>query len=445
MSKSIRKVAAAAAVLLAISLLTACGSNEKSSGNGGNNTLPENNNTPRGEQQGRITNVTSPKFQLSDGFIVPIEKQTNAPDGWVGISTVAEFDKIRLNPSGKYILLNDIDLSVIEDYKYTNLSGGILDGNAHMVTATNTNVFYLENEAEIKNLSVVLAGKSLLGSFEDSQINNCWISGLVQADYRNVGTFSGSVSKSTIIKNCYNTAKLQFDSSFVNSCSPLLPITIGGLVGAVYATDSNIIENSYNAADILFDFNFEGEVIVGGIIGEAGDDSIITNCFNAGNIIVNSAKRSSVHGVCGGYYSSLKSTIEGCFNSGDLEANCEGGGTIHGLGKGNFTNCYNKGDLKGEFVIGLGWGNSYENCYVNGTFSGSDICAVDSKFLKHCYFLDKIENSTRDGRLLPDASIKKLTIEQMKDKSSFIGFDFNNVWEMGGTNYPYPVFKAMYS
>lgn len=50
---------------------------------------------------GKTTNVVCPSFALSDGFIVPVEQQTAAPDGYIPITSPEEFDKVVLNPRRK--------------------------------------------------------------------------------------------------------------------------------------------------------------------------------------------------------------------------------------------------------------------------------------------------------------------------------------------------------
>ena len=55
------------------------------------------------------------------------------PAGYIAISTAEEFSNIRNNPSGKYILANDIDfkrstLDIIENFT------GMLDGNGKTIS-----------------------------------------------------------------------------------------------------------------------------------------------------------------------------------------------------------------------------------------------------------------------------------------------------------------------
>jgi len=120
-------------------------SNNKGTGavnTGSPNTPPQNgNNNKPAAPSGRVVNVVSQDFKLSDGFIVPIERQTIVPDGFIGISTADEFDKIRLNSNGKYILMADIDLKSLSDYEPFDFTG-FFDGNGYKIQFA---AFYFTN------------------------------------------------------------------------------------------------------------------------------------------------------------------------------------------------------------------------------------------------------------------------------------------------------------
>lgn len=74
-------------------------------------------------------------------------QETSVPDGYTGIYNIADLDGIRNNPSGKYILMRDIDMT--EDTKkggdWDNGMGwtpieeftGVLDGNGYQIIGMN--------------------------------------------------------------------------------------------------------------------------------------------------------------------------------------------------------------------------------------------------------------------------------------------------------------------
>lgn len=77
-------------------------------------------------------------------------------------------------------------------------------------------------------------------------------------------------------------------------------------------------------------------------------------------------------------------------------------------------------------------------CYniAPGTAGIAEAC----KNLENCYYLENSPDATADGALF--ATVSKLTGDDMKSKGNFQGFDFDNVWKMGGKEYPYPVFRG---
>jgi len=171
------------ALLLILSLtlsFAACGTQGTKTGEGSKgsdeNSSGKTNNAEKSKKggtkpTGRVTNVTSPEFKLTDGFIVPVEKQTTVPEGWIGISTAEEFDKVRMNPIGKYILMNDLDLSSLKNYESTNLDeGGIFDGNACKISGFTTTLFHSVSGAMIKNLGVVCSVRGFLQGYKNQQL-----------------------------------------------------------------------------------------------------------------------------------------------------------------------------------------------------------------------------------------------------------------------------------
>ena len=125
----------------------------------------------------------------------------DVPAGYIPIRTAQELDNIRSNLSGKYILMNDIDLSGFENWVpigcAENPFEGILVGNNH----------------SINNLKIVISEDTpiyeigLFGCISDSVIagikmNSIYIKAL-NTDYIVfcVGGISATASKSTV-SNC---------------------------------------------------------------------------------------------------------------------------------------------------------------------------------------------------------------------------------------------------
>lgn len=357
--------------------------------------------------------------------------------------------------------MSDIDLSEITDYKTTELDGGILDGNGYKIVGISGNtagLLSLKNSAVAENLSAELNGGCLFAKVSDSQVFNCNTSGvastfIVQTDEYaspfslSIGcSLAYSVDNSTIT-SCYNTAKITDEIVLSH-----VPQYVGGLVNSIV---KSTIQNCYNEGAI--DMKSKSGLSIGGIVAASNDTSTIINCYNSGNItatMTDDSASACVFGISGEpsiYMQRSEScSIENSFNSGDLVAtvnnDAANANLVNGIGGRLITNCYNSGDLIGPNTFafnGMIANLTAKNCYSVGNIMGTVTSAISkSKDMENCYFLDNIQNATPDGALF--ATVKQLTVDQMKDKSSFAGFDFDTVWEMGGPDYPYPVFQAVY-
>lgn len=124
----------------------------------------------------------------------------------------------------------------------------------------------------------------------------------------------------------------------------------------------------------------------GGIAGYNRDDTI-SNCYNTGSVM---ASTSRVGGIVGYNFSGL---INNCYNIGSVPADSSDAGGI-----------------------------------VGGNYGA----------ISNCYYPDTISKGVGFG----EGTATKCTAEQMKKQITFIGFDFNTVWEIDSyRDYPYPQLK----
>ena len=139
---------------------------------------------------------------------------------------------------------------------------------------------------------------------------------------------------------------------------------IGGICGR---NEGGTIQNCYSAATVC------GDSYIGGICGRSRSNSIIENCYNAGNVYGNGR---SIGGICGYNFS----TIENCYNVGKVNGKFYVGGIVgESSGYDNtiwIKDCYNRGNVIGDTkdIGGIGGyiGSSLvENCYSQATVSGN--------------------------------------------------------------------------
>ena len=172
----------------------------------------------------------------------------------------------------------------------------------------------------------------------------------------------------------------------------------------------------------------------------------VTNCRNSGN-------------VCGKYAAGIVGKVEvtriyttlqvmNCFSEGTMDGSEYNAGilNVHYIEEGSIlvSDCYNAGGKVQAGIVGgpvlqrarEKFSEDAMNVLIEHCFNVAPADAGISTLCKdliECYYLDNSANATEDGALF--SSVQKLTADQMKKESSFTGFDFDTVWQMG-SQYP---------
>ena len=203
------------------------------------------------------------------------------PPNYTAIYTAEDLNNVRNNLSGKYILMNDIDLSSVNNWEPIGTSGtdtqfsGVFDGNGYVIknlTINKTDTSFvglfgatMNTGTEIKNLgleNVDIKGKEsvggLVGNNGNATITNCYVVGNVSGNT----TVGGLVGNNVIgtISNCFATGSVSGSND-----------TVGGLAG----NNVGKITNCYSSCDI------SGNNNVGGLVGY--NFSRINNCYTTSN------------------------------------------------------------------------------------------------------------------------------------------------------------------
>ena len=196
------------------------------------------------------------------------------------IATAADFDKLRQNPQGDFVLTADIDFAGVDFRPIPNFSGSI-DGQNHWVK----NLTYINNDANkigligvfsgsfIKNIgfmNIYLSGNAdvaIIGKTEGpAVIEQVVVSESYIEGRDHVASFVGNIDGNATIKNCLSNARIQTREYQAGG--------IGGVIN--YGTVENCLFcgtiNSYRKTNI------------GGIVSLLDSDnnpSIIRNCLAA--------------------------------------------------------------------------------------------------------------------------------------------------------------------
>ena len=254
-----------------------------------------------------VTNTEFNNLNLFEGepeemgdFIARVDRLTEdeaIAQGYTIITTADELQAMQDNLSGKYILMNNIDL---EGYDWTPVGTtanpflGEFNGNGYVISnlkiikpdENDLGVFGYTGTSSISNLglkNIEINGKDHCGSLVGhggGTVKNCYstnavisgrhiIGGLIGWDFTNSISFcysnsdvSGSGYVGALLGESYNNVDNCFAVGSVTS-----PWLAGGLIGRCYSK----ISNSYAAAKVSC--NNDG----GGLVGSAGQD--LGNCY----------------------------------------------------------------------------------------------------------------------------------------------------------------------
>lgn len=440
------------------------------------------------------------------------------PDEYIGIYTAEDLLKFNTQEfalDGKYILMNNIDLSSIkeftpighhEGFTYPKEFTGIFDGNYYTISNLN-----LKSSKELQG-DIGLFAEIEAGIVRNLNIKNAnVIIEEVPNSATDIGILSGLINNS-LIENC-NFSDIKFE---INGTEQLG--SIGTIAGQIEGHADYFNTQRYEGYEEK-DENSNPEVMVvrninvdvaltgnhvseftefGGAFGITSTDYGLR--IKAENIIVNLKSDNEYISTSGFVSLGVGIEIEKCGTTVDINSkNADNvAGFINSLQKSIIDQCYSKGNITAKEYIsgfvggtykgtmgmsGAGITNSYstvniiatsdskypcianfmrnnestlENIYASGTISHIDGKEIDKAFVydtisditKNAYHnineindIDNIIGIEAYREKYPNTLVG-LTEEEMKIKSSYIGFDFENIWAIDdGESTPYLKFE----
>ena len=337
---------------------------------------------------------TDTKVNLSNTIIPASDTYphlTEVPEGYIGIYTKEDLEKINDNMTGNYILMNDIDIpgggvdqnssnaiipnfATIGGFTATAFSG-ILDGNGYMVSNLFLNSdggLFFDVTGTIRNLNVhavVSSGNQgnygsiggIANLVNGGLIENCQFDGQVilqktyggsEPDRYAVGGIAGRV-QSGKIKNCANYGDVAISHNEGLSDGFTVPVYAGGIAGEDNGW-LDVLENSANYGNIIL--TDDCSAIIGGVLGRSGGADI-NACFNAGSLYVKqpeevTGKSVTIGGVIGEITDDVfgnVTTVANIYNTGywdiDSPADLCMGGVIGSMTKSTLSGAYNTGTI----------------------------------------------------------------------------------------------------
>lgn len=337
---------------------------------------------------------------------------------FIEICSVQDLLSIQNDLSGKYRLMNDIDMQGVtftEISEYTGGEGGsafygVLDGNGYTIENltinelnSNSSIGFIEfNDGIIKNLAfsniTILCNENKYSEYDigvfaghnSGQIINCY------CDKLNLQILDGSISHLNIgiISGCNN--------GLIKRCGAIGEISIsmdstnGGGVGGITGdnqTNGNI-EECYNATTIKID-----SCDFGGIAGN--NEGIIANCYNMGALI-----KTQDNGRRGGGISAY--TYE----------------------NGLIKNCYSIGKYIATYLDenSISWSDRFygiSNSYYGGVIIDSFYMDRSEKYVYH------------------NTSDERKSLIQLLDNNTYYNYDLVDVWEMATGKIPVLKYTSM--
>lgn len=309
---------------------------------------------------------------LSDAYPVLIDNP-EAEEPAIEVRTAVDLYNVRNIPEGKYIQMNDIDLSAYANWTPIGTGAaafsGTYNGNGYKISglniSTTTNyqaLFGYVVNASLKNITIEgasVSGKGyvgvLAGSATGSHITGCAVK---DSTVKASGSYAGGLCATLM-----GSSRLE-NSDVTNGTVTVTTNFSGGLIGI--ASESSI-KGCYSTNAV------SSGTYSGGITGDCNGTVSIQNCYSKGKISGNS------NGGIVGRRSGGTITIDGCYATGELTAS---GYAMVGNGLATCTDCYYT-DSTGTTNVGTNaamTATRVTNAVMMRTLPNSDYVLVENNY-----------------------------------------------------------------
>jgi hypothetical protein len=412
-------------------------------------------------------------------------------DGYTMINSVAEFERIRRDLSGKYKLYSDVDFSGYTSPTFTEENGwepiasdswftGELDGNGFSIKGLWSNrsiyhngLFARTDGATIRNLNIALADAGITGETAVGTVAGAATYGTIIENVSVSGAFvEGTYEVGGLVGLLQTESKIKNSSSSVEVTASMYDA--GGLAGRIFESS---IENGFASGDVHATHNAGGLVGLSEMLGVIKDGIAIGDVYAtnyAGGLVGGIGRFSSIaKGIATGDVSAeriagglvgvanIYSNINQSGAYGNVSVDFDiAGGLVGSASEAAISDSFAQGNVNGaNYVAGLiayfegtATDNSVENCYSAGIVTSSDssasgaFCAqADVTFLgTNFYDAAKagVSNAYSSGSPAGDASAfpQSRSTAQMMAQANYDGWDFENVWTID-EGAGYPIFK----
>ncbi len=362
----------------------------------------------------------------------------SVPDGFTAIYNNDNLNAIRNNLSGRYILMNNLDLSSETNWQpigdETSPFTGVFYGNGYSIKNMEISVTP-ETKYDVKKCGIGLFGKIDEAVIANVNLENVNISVNYPFDSGYpTGTIAG-ICNSSYIFDC--TASGNINSTLGGFYD------VGGITGTVSDRGNSFIANCINFVNIniigkkdenSFGFAVAHTTEVGGIAGSVYGYNIVSKCINNGSITIEPINTVYTGGIVGAAY--YNAPVIDCANRGDITVakNAFAGG-ICGQSH-SIVNSYNVGSVTIIDTTYAWLGGIAGVTEFNVDESHQNNSNATNAMIANCYYINDFNTAISNANEGTLTSVKALNVEEMKSQDSYAGFDFENTWTIAQGNTP---------
>ena len=366
----------------------------------------------------------------ASGLFASLGIYANQTEAWDG-SVASSFESGSGSKSDPYIIKNASQLAYLsktvssgESYegKYIKLISDIVLNDESFVFDADSGLIKATDDVQVIYIGTGIKGDgngdSNVFDIIPSELGRTYASSLSESG----GKYSGKINSIIPIGKEGYPFSGTFDGNGNSISGAYIRSTTKECIGVFgYIYEATIKNLSVEKSFVL------GKSRVGGIIGEANRSSI-SACNSSATV----CGVQSIGGLCG----SISDTeISSSYNVGTVCGSSVVGGVV-GANIGSITDVYNAGKVIASMsaggIVGVN-GKSLKNCYNSEKVicpqTAGAIAASGSGLLENAFYVEG--SASGIGTAINE--------ENMKNSESFVGFDFENVWEIGVSGaYAYP-------
>lgn len=445
--------------------------NNNSNTNSSNNNSQNQDNSSDSISSENCNNSTQNSadydYYYNRNVMPEVTRKTKVPDGYIGIYTVDDLKNADLKINKKYILMNNLNLSGINDWEgITNKS--TFDGNGYTISnlsSTSSGLFKYANDVTnlyLTNVNIVCKIKNddnKLGAIcnrSGGTVSGCYVSGTIKYQVNksiNKPTYVGGITgQGYRLSFCKNEADITVESYRENNTFA------GGISGYAYYINDCInygkIKLEATTKDgistITSTPDMNGNIGAGGICGRCDTKIQIDACRNDGEVSSNV----TASGIIAIASSVTEMVIKNCFNTGRILAYghsdctwvCAAGGIV---GRANayfmhnnnvIENCYNSSEIGIDRAYNADFNSAYIGAIIG--YEGSENSIENDIIVKNCTICETYPES--GNRATPSGVdavydlIISLTDGEMHNISNY-NFTNKSAWRNSpSTTSPYP-------